>query len=543
MNPDYSYQEDAISETLRKLESSKRVILQGPTGCGKTQMAVELARKMPKPLMFLAESKVIVYQSEKVFRNAGMSVTTLDADTITYRHFNSMLAICNDVTVASQKTAWSRAVRKQHKIGDFKSIIVDECHHALAKTYLDLLDCFPDAKVVGLTATPMRSDGRGLGRIFDELVQGEQYGGNYTSLISRRVLVPCPPKKIWSWSIDQLEKVRVQAGDYVMGGKSGADRLMNDTKLIGDIVKHWDMLAENRPTIMFATSVSHAENTAIQFRESGIQAEFIHAGTPQDERDRIIALLGNGGLNVVTNFGVFTEGFDCPPVSCLIMARPTKQLGLYLQMVGRGLRASPETGKEDLLIIDSAGMVQMHGIPGSDILWTLDAGKKSARLKPKEKRTPKPRFCPECGGSMFGKQCESCGYEIRTDFMTQLNDRFRHNLEENLVNLEDGGLIPGRGSEDRKKRSRYIQFIRTAEKYNLKFGWAAHRFKDEYGEFPPLAFSLPDPQSCEPSQYFKGCRAYASMQGWKAGWAAHRFKEVYGEFPPKDGFPEMDQQC
>src|SRR5262249_3567685 len=150
--------------------------------------------------------------------------------------------------------------------------------------------------------------------------------------------------------------IRVQAGDWVENQL--ADR-MDRPKLVGDIVTHWHRLAEGRRTVVFATGVKHSVHIRDEFIKSGVRAEHIDGSTLKDERDAALERFAPGAIELVTNCMVLTEGWDLPAVSCCVLARPTRKMGLYRQMIGRVLRPAP--GKTDAIIIDHAGAVHRHG--------------------------------------------------------------------------------------------------------------------------------------------------------------------------------------
>ena len=533
VGPDYDFQDDAIWQALMALDENDSAILQMPTGGGKTRVGIRIAQDLPKPVLWLAESREIIKQTRSAFQEQGIETDLLDANTVTSCHAYGRMT-GGDITVASQRTAWSRAVRKEHFIGDFASVVTDEGHHARARTYEELYKKFPEAKRLLLTATPVRGDGRGLGSIAKVMVQSDDYRGNYSHLIDRGVLVPCPPESVWTWPVG-MSGVKTTGGDYLMGGKDGAAVRMDLPKLIGDIVKHWQELAEGRRTIVYASSVSHAENIAECFNEAGVPAAWVGAKTPKTERDAILDGLAEGSIRVVANFGVLTEGFDCPSVSCIVLARPTKLLGLYLQMVGRGLRASP--GKTDLRLLDHVGIVNMHGLPGTDIEWTLSTDTKAGKVKPKQKKLP--RACPECdGGVMVGFECAQCGYKV--EWQGKENggwmDEFTpegHDLDRNLERM-DGERTKVESTSDQREVADFHRLRNKAKKNGLKDGWVSYKFKEKYGHWPPSDFWLPNPEKCTPREYLTACEGYASDRNWKPGWSAVQFKKVYGRWPGGD---------
>jgi superfamily II DNA or RNA helicase len=222
------------------------------------------------------------------------------------------------------------------------------------------IENYPDATVLGLTATPCRGDGRGLGSIFQTMIQCPQVGElvELGWLVKTRVYAPVDP---------DLAGIHTRHGDYAENEL--ADR-MDRPKLVGDIVTNWLKFGEHRKTVCFATSVRHSIHIRDEFISSGIRAEHIDGTTPMDERDATLARLNSGELEVVSNCMVLTEGWDMPSLSCLILARPTKRMGLYRQMVGRGLR--PEPGKTDCIVIDHSGATYRLGFAEDHVAWTLD---------------------------------------------------------------------------------------------------------------------------------------------------------------------------
>jgi superfamily II DNA or RNA helicase len=168
-------------------------------------------------------------------------------------------------------------------------------------------------------------------------------------LVRSRVYAPVTP---------DLKGVKVRAGDYVEAQLAGR---MDTDKLVGDVVTHWHRLAERRRTIVFATSVGHSRHLADEFARSSVRVEHLDGTTPELERTAMLARLASGKTEVITNCMVLTEGFDLPDIGCITLARPTKKMGLFRQMIGRGLRTAD--GKKDCIILDHSGAVFEHGLP------------------------------------------------------------------------------------------------------------------------------------------------------------------------------------
>src|SRR6516162_8899478 len=204
--------------------------------------------------------------------------------------------------------------------------------------------------------------------MFEIIVEGPPVA----ELIKAGYLVPT---RVYAPYRPDLSGVRVERGDYV---ENQLAERMDKQQLVGDIATHWLRLAKRRPTVAFATSVGHSVHLRNQFRASGVLAEHIDGSTPVEERDRTLARLAAGTVEVVCNYMVLTEGWDQPKVSCLVLARPTKHMGLYRQMVGRVLRPAP--GKADALILDHAGAVFEHGFVDEPVIWTLAEDKRAENI-------------------------------------------------------------------------------------------------------------------------------------------------------------------
>jgi superfamily II DNA or RNA helicase len=352
-------------------------------------------------------------------------------------------------------------------------VVVDEAHHARAATYQLLLAAYPDSVILGLTATPCRGDGRGLGNIFQVLIEcpsvAELIGGKY--LVPTKVFAPVRP---------DLTGVHVRHGDYV---ENELSTRMNTPKLVGDVVEHWCRLGERRLTVGFAANVAHSVHLRNEFRRAGVLAEHLDGSIPIEERDRILAQLATGTIDVVTNCMVLTEGWDQPSVSCLVLARPTKSLGLYRQMVGRVLRPHPESGKLDALILDHSGATFEHGFVEDPIEWTLFEDRRAENKAHKARGTPHApslTTCPECSAVRFeGRPCPVCNW--------------RPTPKSRSVEVADGEL-----------------------------GWFARNRKANAAKFSP------DDQR----QFHRELTGIASARGYKPGWIAHKYREKFGTWPP-----------
>jgi DNA repair protein RadD len=468
-----AYQHDVIRRIWAAIEAAqRRVLLVAPTASGKTVIAGEIVRDAVgrgMRVLFLAHRRELIAQASRKLHSVGVDHGILLP--------GYPMRPGEPVQVASVATLHARAVRScAIEMPPADVVVVDEAHHVRARTYQRILSAYPNAIIIGLTATPCRGDGRGLGNTFDILIES----ASVSELTALGFLVPT---KIFAPTRPDLTGVRIERGDYVE--KQLAERV-DTAALVGDIISHWYRLAERRRTVVFATGVAHSVHLRDEFRRAGVLAEHIDGGTPIEERDAILAKLAAGTVEIVCNAMVLTEGWDCPEVSCIILARPTKSLGLYRQMVGRVLR--PASGKTDALILDHAGAVFGHGFPDDPISWTLHEDGRAENRAHAARGTynaPALTTCPECTAVRFqGKPCVVCGWRPRQ--------------KPKPVVVADGDL--GQVARNRTvaapafdQRRFYAMLLHIAAERGYQRGWAAHKFKEKFGGWPSWRYVDPLP--------------------------------------------------
>jgi DNA repair protein RadD len=369
------YQEKAINDVRDMWRGGKRAtIIVAPTGAGKTTVGVEIINGAVKK-----GSKIywIVHRRELV-RQACERLTTFGVDygVIMRGHLREAW---KPVQVCSVQTLLRRPHTNNPDI-----YFIDECHRALGDSYLKILAASPKARLIGLTATPWRTDGRGLGHLFDSIVECS----SPAELTEQGFLVPA---RVFAPSAPDLEGLRKTAGDY--NQKQLAERSDKAT-LIGDIVSHWKRLASGVRTVCFAVSIEHSKHIVQRFRDAGIPAEHLDGTTPQDDRDAILKRLESGQTRIVSNVGVWTEGIDIPSIGAVILARPTASSGLYLQMAGRALR--PCEGKDEAIILDHAGCTMQHGFVTDDREFDIDGLTQRRKKGEAAERSVSVRICKSC---------------------------------------------------------------------------------------------------------------------------------------------------
>lgn len=378
------YQLDVIDRVRARLrQGARRVLVQAPTGAGKTHVSSEILRCLVARGgrgLFLAHRRRLVQQKSERLDAFGVPHGVIMAGESGWRGA--------PVQVASRDTLLSRSVRNDWtSLPPADVVIVDEAHGCMSDEYQALLSGYPDAVVIGLTATPARADGRGLGRYYQAL----ECTVPTSRLVADGFLVP----------------VRCFAPER-QGAKPGKRALR------GDPVAHWKRHAAGRPTVLFAPKVEASLAACSAFRAAGIPAAHIDANTPDDERDEVDRGLRSGRVLVVCNCNVWTEGVDVPELSCCVLLRLAASYVLFAQMVGRVMRSSP--GKKDAVLIDHSGAVYQHGFPDEDVTWSLDEGDtvdRRVKAAKEEGKRRTPVTCPGCG-LVFeaAPQCPACGHKL-----------------------------------------------------------------------------------------------------------------------------------
>jgi superfamily II DNA or RNA helicase len=393
------YQRDIIEVFRASLQSrNRRIILVAPTGAGKTVIGASIIRKCVdnyKDVLVLAHRREIISQTSRKLHDHRVSHGIIQAG-IRGRPLER-------VQVASIQTLHRRAIISDKvELPRADLLLIDECHHAPAKSYRKIINAYPNAVLLGLTATPCRGDGRGLGGIFEVIIECPQV----LELIKQGYLVPT---RVYAPTDPDLRGIRTQAGDYV---ETQLAERMDRPKLVGDIVTHWHKFGERRKTVCFAVSVNHSIHIRDEFVKSGVRAEHIDGSTPKLERDASLARLASGEIELITNCMVLSEGWDVPEVGCCILARPTKKMGLFRQMIGRVLR--PAEGKPDAIVLDHSGAVFKHGFVEDRVAWTLDPDRRAESPQHQQRQMvngSRLLECSQCGAiRVAGEACPHCGF-------------------------------------------------------------------------------------------------------------------------------------
>ena len=357
------YQEEVKSKIRESFQKgNKSVMLQLPTGAGKTVSFVNIARdviEQGKSVLILVHRVELIRQTyEKCLRHQ-LDVSVIHADFM-YRKY-CKLQIASVATLANRV----KSTNTKSLPDSFDLIVIDEAHHATANSWRKILDFYPEAKVLGVTATPVRSNGEGFDDLFDDLV----IGVTPKFLIENGYLAK--PRIFANPLRFDLSKIKVKStGDY---NEKDLVRSYEQSTTYGDLIKTWRDKADNMRTVVFGINIDHVKKIVDAFNEEGIPAVHLSSDFDTVTRNRTINDFRDGKVKILANVNIVTEGFDLPAIEAVMLVRPTKSLSLYLQMVGRGLR--PAEGKDRAIILDHADCVAIHGFPEQDRIWSLKGSK------------------------------------------------------------------------------------------------------------------------------------------------------------------------
>jgi DNA repair protein RadD len=403
------YQNEALCVLLDRLKRKREALLQAATGAGKTIMFAELIRLHMNSfpgmrIGILAHREELIAQAaEKLLKvwPAGAGDVGLACASMGAERLGRAVTVCSVQTLASRELP-----------SPFDLLVIDECHHIpsveTGGQYHEIIErsmrLNPALRVLGVTATPFRL---GHGYIYgDERKPGHtnfftdlDYSITLNDLIAQGYLCPWRAKEPVSIS-GELARVKTSMGEYSLRGLS---ELLSKQVHIKSAVDAYERYGEGRErAIVFAVTIEHAKLLAEAFRGAGHKAAALHSGLGNDERRAILGMFERGELRFVVNVGILTEGWDSPRLDLIMMCRPTKSAGLFVQMVGRGTRAAE--GKKDLLVLDLAGNFAAHGDPSAPRVWTPKGAQGDPPLKP----------CPECAELVFlaAMACPECGHEF-----------------------------------------------------------------------------------------------------------------------------------
>lgn len=374
------YQDKAVAELPERLRRHGRVVAVGPTGSGKTVIAVKLIRKLLHDhhglrVLWLVHRIELVRQAYDQLKAAGIPASAI-----------GILSGATKLNTTARILVASVDMFRTRDVPPCDLMVIDEAHRVLAATYKQIVEYSEKRWLLGLTATPWRLDGKGLGDVFsDMLVMAGHTELIVDGYIAKPVTYGIPRDK----ARRILRGLRISHGDYA---QADLQRLGRNKVLMGDVVRDTQKYAPGAATLVFAMTREHGKALTARFKRAGISAEYLDGDTPDAERDAMIGpngRLARGETQVVVNVDVLTEGYDCPAVKCVCLARPTRSLTRFLQQCGRGSRMYK---RQRPVILDHFGNCYAHGLPDDERSdkWTLED---------RPKRT---------GGGEIVKQCVAC---------------------------------------------------------------------------------------------------------------------------------------
>lgn len=430
--------ENGVRQAYREGYRSPCIVL--PCGGGKSVIIADIAKQTTTKgnrVLFLVHRRELCDQIRNTFTRWGVN-----------------MRLCDIMMVQT-------AARRLGKIPEPKLIITDENHHCLANTYRKIYDYFSECRRVGVTATPVRLNGDGLGDVNDKLI----IGVSAKWLIANNCLAPYD---YYAPSIVDLSGAKISRGEF---DTSSVEKLVLKKAVFGDVVSYYRKLADGKQAICYCTSIRHSIEMAAAFCSAGIEAEHIDGSTPKAERDEIVRKFKNGAIDILCNVDLISEGFDVPDCECAILLRPTQSLMLYIQQAMRCMRYRP--GKR-AIIIDHVGNYARHGLPDDDREWTLAKKDKTQRAEKSEPDENAVTQCPTCFLTFhtrdeFGeivRVCPYCGAEIPV--------KERKEIEQKEAKLEkiEGFCIDYSDPDSCKS---YNELLLYAKKHGYKPGWAYYQ--------------------------------------------------------------------
>ena len=388
---------DACIDALGKCGNTLGI---APTGAGKTVMGSAILAPFVKkaPVLVIQHRDELVTQNKETFKryNPSAKVDVFNAERKAWSSgatFGMVQTLCRPLNLATMPSGMS-------------ALFCDECHHIAADSYMRIVEAFreksPKGVILGLTATPERGDKQALTAVFNNVADKITVG----ELIAAGNLVQPRAFRMDIGLNDQLQNVQKTGAEFDMGE---VEAIMDKRAVHSEILRHWREKAADRSTVVFCSTIQHAQHLAGAFREEGITAEAVHSEMSDDDNATILRRFDQGKIKVLLNVMKLTEGWDCQRVGCVVLVRPCSQKSTMIQMIGRGLRPCidakryPGVIKSDCIVLDFGASLLTHGdIDAGDRLFVRQSETGEAPMKK----------CPECGIQVPAAvgSCPGCGY-------------------------------------------------------------------------------------------------------------------------------------
>lgn len=378
----HDYQQKLVNKSRQLLAGgASGVLIVSPAGSGKSVIIAEIARlatNKKNHVLFIVHRKELAEQIEQTFLQNNVDLDYVTIETV------------------------GRAKNRLDEMAAPDLIITDESHHSRAKTYKTIYDYYPQALKLGFTASPWRMNGKGFADIYDEMVEGP----DVSWLIENEFLAPY---RYFAPTIADIKALRRNStGDYSQRSMDNAFK----NAIWGDVVEHYQKLADGQQAILYAHSIAASEAIADEFNGQGIVARHVDGSTPKKQREAIMEQFKAGDIKVLTNVDIVSEGFNVPDCTCVILLRPTQSLVLHIQQSMRSMRYKPD---KQATIIDHVANYTLHGLPDTEREWMLKDWK-TPSAKSEKNKSP-TRVCEACYAVVPSKElkCPICGYEIELE--------------------------------------------------------------------------------------------------------------------------------
>jgi DNA repair protein RadD len=435
---------DAIREHFRRWIHA--VLWYLPTGAGKSLASAFMlltASQGGKICWFIVHRRELIRQMEVIFKQLGIDYGIVAAG----RPMQSWKKV--------QLCSINSLARRMSKLTKPQLVVLDEVHHLPSESWSNVLKEIGECYMVGLSASPCRLDGRGLGKYFGAMVKGlsirELIAQGYLSKF--RTFVPA--------TVD-TSGLHLRAGDYIT---AEAESLMDTPVITGSAVAEYRKLCDGKRAIVFCTSIQHSKHVAAQFRDAGYAAIHIDGKTDDRVRDMAIDDFERGKIQVLCNVDIAGEGLSINAIECVILLRPTQSLGLYIQQVGRGLRTWP--GKECLTILDHVGSTLRFGFIDEPREWTLTMDTERQKKKP----PPGIRVCPKCFAASAARAlvCCDCGHVFEVQPRQEVKEK-----DGELVELTAEEIARKRERQEQGRAMTRAQLLEIARIKGRNPGWVDH---------------------------------------------------------------------